>query len=72
VTPETASQLADIGAAALLVLTWALLAIGFLRGWIVPGWLYTAQRRDWEMLRDQGDRNAKALEVLVNGRARGD
>lgn len=64
--PTTARQLADIGAAALLILTWALLAIGYFRKWYVPGWLYDSLREDWRVLRDQGDRNAKALEALVD------
>jgi hypothetical protein len=72
VTPEVGRQLADLGAFALLVLTWALLAVGYFRKWFVPGWLYDALREDWRILRDQGDRNAKALEALVNdGKRRG-
>ena len=65
-TPELAQQAADLGAFALLVLTWALLAVAFLRGWFVPGWLYLQLRKDWEILRDQGDRNSKALELMAN------
>lgn len=70
-TPEVGQQLADLGAFALLLLTWSGLAVGFLRGWIVPGWLYQQLRADWAILRDQGDRNSKALELLANERDRG-
>lgn len=69
-SPEVGRQLADLGSFALLVLTWALLAVGYFRKWYVPGWLYDALREDWRILRDQGDRNAKALEVLVDERKR--
>jgi hypothetical protein len=72
VSPELGKQLADLGAFALLVLTWSLLAVGYFRKWYVPGWLYDSLREDWRILRDQGDRNAKALEALVNdGKRRG-
>ena len=64
-TPEAARQLADLGAFALLVLTWALLAIGFLKRWFVPGYLYDALREDWKLLRDQADRNSKALDTMA-------
>ena len=69
-TPEAAKQLADLGSWGLLVLTWALLAVGYFRKWYVPGWLYDALREDWRILRDQGDRNSKALEALVDERKR--
>ena len=64
-TPEAARGLADLGAFALLVLTWSLLAIGFFKRWFVPGYLYDALREDWKVLRDQGDRNSKALELMA-------
>ena len=64
-TPEAARQLADLGAFTLLILTWAGLAIGFLKRWFVPGYLYDALREDWKILRDQGDRNSKALELMA-------
>lgn len=68
IDPESAKSLADLGAFALLILTWALLAIGYFRKWFVPGWLYDTLREDWRILRDQGDRNSKALEALVDER----
>jgi hypothetical protein len=43
----------------------ALILIGAVRKWHVPGWLYEQERADSAILRDQGDRNSKALETIV-------
>lgn len=64
-SPDLARQLADLGAWPLLILTWGLIAIGGYRKWWVWGWLYEALREDWRILRDQGDRNSKAIELMA-------
>ena len=64
-TPEAARQLADLGAWPLLVLLVALIFIGLFRKWWVPGYWYEELRADWKILRDQGDRNSKALELMA-------
>lgn len=64
-TPEAARQLADLGAWPLLILLVGLILVGAIRKWWVPGYLYQELRDDWKILRDQGDRNSKALELLA-------
>jgi hypothetical protein len=67
-TPEVARSLAELGAWPLLILLVGLILVGALRRWWIPGWLYDQSRRDWETLRDQGDRNAKAIELMARYR----
>lgn len=37
----------------------------FVKQLIVPGWIYRSLRDDWQKLKDQGDRNAKAIEAMA-------
>ena len=64
----TLDQLLALGQAPAVVLLVALVAIigitGYRGGWVF-GWLYNREREDSAILRDQGDRNSKALETLT-------
>ena len=64
-TLEQLHALAEAPASVLLVLLVALILIGAIRKWWVPGWLYDQAREDNRILRDQTDRSAKAIEALV-------
>lgn len=39
--------------------------MAFTRKVVVPGWIYDKLEKDYQILRDQTDRNSKALEALV-------
>ena len=71
-TPEQVAQLTDLGATGLLIMVVAGILIGLFRQWWVPGWIWRQLRADWQTLRDQADRNAKAIEMLADEARRRD
>lgn len=66
ISPELGQQLADLGGFALFLLVVIVAAVGLFRKWWVPGWVYQGLLDDWKVMRDQGDRNAKALEAMAD------
>jgi hypothetical protein len=78
-SPELASQLADIGAVALLIFLVALIFIGLFRAWWAPNWV-VAELRDRAVKAEeatkiavtQAERNATSLETLARMLANGD
>ena len=44
--------------------------IGFLKGWIVPGWIYRQEREAREKAEVQAARNAEAIEKLARSASR--
>jgi hypothetical protein len=78
-TPEFASQLADLGAAALLIFLVALILIGLFRAWWAPNWVVADLRERASKAEDaakvaatQAERNATSLETLARMLASGD
>jgi hypothetical protein len=70
IDPQLGQQLADLGGFALFLLTVVAGATGLFRGWIVPGWVYKAERDARKTAEIQALRNAQALEKLRRELAR--
>jgi hypothetical protein len=69
-SPELAKALSDLGGFALFLLAVVIAAVGLFRRWYVPGWMYDRLYDDWKLLRDQVDRNSKALDMLAEAARR--
>ena len=69
-TPEQVASFADLGGFALFLLVVAMGGIGFLKGWIVPGWIYRLEREAREKAEVQAARNAEAIEKLARSASR--
>ena len=69
-TPEQVAAFADLGGFALFLLVDALVGAGFLRGWIVPGFIYQQEREAREKAEIQAARNSEALEKLARSASR--
>lgn len=57
--------LSDAGPVAILLVGIGLLAIGFVRGYVVPGWLYRQERDQRAKAETQLDRNTEAIEAMT-------
>jgi uncharacterized membrane protein YciS (DUF1049 family) len=57
--------LAEAGPVAILLVGIGLLAIGFVRGYVVPGWLYRQEREQRIKAETQAERNADNIEAMV-------
>ena len=69
-TPEQVALFADLGGFALFLLVVALAGIGFLKGWVVPGWIFKQERAAREKAETQAARNAEAIEKLARSASR--
>lgn len=58
-------QLAEAGPVAILLVGITALAVGFVRGWVVPGWLYHQERAQRIKAETQAERNTEALETVA-------
>jgi len=72
----TLEQLSDAGGWAIFAFSVFAAAIGLVRGWIVPGWIYQLEREQRTKAEVQAERNAEALALLaraadVNSRVSG-
>lgn len=65
VDPAQAKQLADAGGWAAFLVLCGFLGVGFVRGWIVPGWAYREKAALVDKLTVQLDRNTEALAKLL-------
>lgn len=68
--PAAAKQLADSGGWAAFLVLCAVLGIGFVRGWYVPGYLYREMQARSEKLVEQLDRNTDTLKRLASATER--
>jgi len=71
-SPELASQLADLGAVALLIFLVALILVGLFRRWWMPSWMAdqieeraTRAEEAARVAATQAERNATSLETLT-------
>jgi hypothetical protein len=59
-------SLAQAGPVAILLVGIGALAAAFVRGTIVPGWLYTQEREQRIKAETQAERNTEALEAVAS------
>ena len=59
-------QLSEAGPVAILLAGIGLLALGFVRGYVVPGWLYRQERDQRLKAETQAERNADNIEAIVS------
>ena len=64
-SPELGKALSDLGGFALFILTVLAIAIGLLKQWWVPGWVYRQERESRITAEIQAVRNGEALEKLA-------
>jgi hypothetical protein len=64
-SPELGKALSDIGGFALFLLTVVTAAVGLLKQWWVPGWVYRQERESRISAEIQAVRNGEALEKLA-------
>jgi uncharacterized membrane protein YciS (DUF1049 family) len=57
--------LAEAGPVAILLVGIALLALGFVKGYVVPGWLYRQEREQRIKAEIQAERNTDAIEAVT-------
>lgn len=57
--------LAEAGPVAILLVGIGALTIGFVRGWVVPGWLWRQERDQREKAETQAERNTDAIEAIA-------
>jgi hypothetical protein len=57
--------LAQAGPTTILLVGIAWLGLAFVRGWVVPGWIYRDERQQRATAETQAQRNAEALESLA-------
>ncbi|HEY6568593.1 MAG TPA: hypothetical protein VI341_13840 [Actinomycetota bacterium] len=57
--------LAEAGPVAILLVGIGALTIGFVRGWVVPGWLYHQEREQRLKAETQAERNTDAIEAIA-------
>lgn len=65
VDPETISAAGPwVTVVAVLIAIIVTAATAFVRGWIIPGWLYERSEKRAEKANTQAERNAEALEAM--------
>ena len=64
-SPELGKALSDLGGFALFLLTVVTAAVGLLKQWWVPGWVYRQERESRISAEVQAVRNGEALEKLA-------
>lgn len=56
--------LSEAGPVAILLVGIGLLTLGFIRGYVVPGWLYRQEREQRIKAEIQAERNSESIEEL--------
>lgn len=57
--------LADAGGWTVVIVMMSFLGTGFVKGWIVPGFVYRREVARGDKADDQADQNSRAIEKLV-------
>ena len=58
-------SLAQAGPVAILLVGIGLLGLGFIKGYVVPGWLYRQEREQRIKAETQAERNTDAIEAVA-------